>query len=387
MRVIATLVAAVATWVLMAADPQSTLAAESATASSSTASAPGTVTTVADPSFFTKKTYFQDVFKGTHLHGIAKNLDTGDLYVGDWHTLMHWVPFLGTTASNDDSIRKVAAGAVSRLASLPAPNGMVYNPKDHLLYIATGTLACAHGNSGLLFKCGGTHGIVVLDPATGTYHDFAGRGPGYKDGAGVDAGFTEPAGITYDPDNGNFYVVESHDPRIRQVTTDARVTTLAGSGVKGSADGTGATASFNYMQGITYCSADKNLYVADTNNNEIRRVTLAGVVSTLAGGPDKGNVDGPGATARFDHPWALACDRTGNLYVADRYNNEIREISPGGIVTTLAGSQQEGTVDGIGPAARFSSPGAITYSPSDNSLYVADFDSNVIRNIALGPKK
>ena len=401
MRTFTSLAAAFAALTLIAAEPQpnppaapttAPVATSPAATTSSRAAgsmAPATVTSIGDPSSFTKKnissgTMMGEQLKGTHLHGIAKNAETGDLYVGDWHTITHFVPFVGTTASNDDSIRRVNGSGVSRLASVPAPNAMVYDSKDHLLYIVTGELKCARGSSGLLFKCGGTHGIVVLDPATGSYHDFAGRGPGYKDATGVEAGFTEPAGIVYDPDNGNFYVVEADQPRVRQVTADAVVTTLVGSGAKGASDGSGVAASFSYPQSITYCAADKNLYVADTDNNEIRKVTLAGVVTTLAGAPDKGYVDGPGATARFDHPWGIACDSKGDVYVSDRFNNAIRKISPAGIVTTFAGSQQEGTVDAVGTDARFSSPGSMMYSPDDNCLYVTDFDSNQIRKVFIG---
>ena len=121
--------------------------------------------------------------------------------------------------------------------------------------------------------------------------------------------------------------------------------------------------------------------MADTNNNEIRKVTLQGVVSTVAGSLEAGYADGPAATARFNHPSGIACDGAGNLYVADRDNNVIRELSAPGTVSTLAGSTEAGTVDGVGAAARFSHPGDITYDPASGALYVVDFDSNDIRKV------
>ncbi|HEU5479404.1 MAG TPA: hypothetical protein VFU90_06200, partial [Candidatus Tumulicola sp.] len=131
----------------------------------------------------------------------------------------------------------------------------------------------------------------------------------------------------------------------------------------------------------TYCAQDKALYVADTDNNEIRKVTLEGVVTTIAGSLEAGYADGPAATARFNHPAGIVCDNVGNLYIADTNNNLIRELATVGTVSTLAGTTDAGTVDGVGAAARFSHPGDITFDPVTGALYVVDFDSNDIRKV------
>lgn len=127
------------------------------------------------------------------------------------------------------------------------------------------------------------------------------------------------------------------------------------------------------------------LYVADSNNNEIRRVSLAGNVTTLAGSPESGFVGGRGARARFNHPTGLACDEAGDLYVADSQNNAIRKVTSTGLVWTVAGSGIAGSIDGVGSAARFANPGDLTYDPDTHALYVIDWGSNDIRKVTIPP--
>ncbi|HZV78998.1 MAG TPA: hypothetical protein VFF60_05215 [Candidatus Binatus sp.] len=355
-----------------------------ATAAPSTPAAPatppGTVTSVVDPGLLT---HGKNV-----LHGITRDPKTGDLVIGVSNKIAHVIPMVTTTFSNDDSLRKVTpAGAVSRLTGFPYPNAMLFNPHDGMLYVAVGAVGCNEQQGGMTVSrhCPGTNGIIVVDPATGDHHDFVGAGPGFADGKGTDARFTAAGGIAFDPATGNMFIADTENQRVRQVTLDGTVTTIAGSGTRGNADGNGATASFAYPRGIAYCANDKTLVIADTNNNEIRKVTLDGKVTTIAGTTDTGYADGPAASARFDHPRGIACDEAGIVYVADTDNNAIRAITTAGAVITLAGAKQMGTVNAVGSAARFSNPTDLWYEPSDHSLYVIDFGDNNVRKVTAAP--
>src|SRR5260221_591101 len=149
-------------------------------------------------------------------------------------------------------------------------------------------------------------------------------------------------------------------------------------GFFGSADGTGAAASFNFPSSVATDSAS-NVYVAD-GNHSIRKVTPAGVVSTLAGTSGvSGSTDAAGAAASFNSPAGVATDSTGNVYVADSGNSTIRKITPAGVVSTLAGSAALfGSADGTGAAASFNFPFGIAADSAGN-VYVADLDNSTIR--------
>ncbi|MGZ0228806.1 MAG: hypothetical protein ACKVKO_02425, partial [Acidimicrobiales bacterium] len=148
----------------------------------------------------------------------------------------------------------------------------------------------------------------------------------------------------------------------------------------GSDDGTGTAASFNQPQGVVF-GGDGNLYVLDTGNRTIRKVTPAGEVTTFAGSGSSGSDDGTGTAAGFGEVMGAAFDGDGNLYVADAGNNTIRKITPAGEVTTLAGSAgSSGSINGIGPAARFSSPRGVAVD-GDGNLYVTDTYNSKIRKV------
>lgn len=199
--------------------------------------------------------------------------------------------------------------------------------------------------------------------------DFVGSGSmGYDEGTGSDASFNSPYAIATD-DNGNFYVSDFQNHVIRKITSAGVVSTFAGSGTLGFTDGTGSSAVF-YAPADVAIDGSGNLYVADFMNHAIRKITPEGVVTTLAGNGSSGSADGTGANARFYHPMGVAVDGDGNVYVADRYNQLIRKVTPEGVVTTLAGTGSEGTEDGTGTAASFTNPFKLDVDGSGN-VYVA----------------
>jgi hypothetical protein len=151
-------------------------------------------------------------------------------------------------------------------------------------------------------------------------------------------------------------------------SNNVTVTTLAGSGTGAFADGSGAMAGFYWPTGIA-ADGNGNAFVADTFNNRIRKIAPDGVVTTLAGSGTAGYADGTGVSARFNGPTNIAVDGNGNIYVTDYYNNRIRKIDQGGIVTTLAGSGSNGFADGIGVTARFNNPRGLAVDESGN-IYV-----------------
>lgn len=158
-------------------------------------------------------------------------------------------------------------------------------------------------------------------------------------------------------------------------------TTFAGSAGPGSTDGTGVSARFRSLQGVAF-GRDGNIYVADTGNHTIRKITPAGEVTTLAGTPlAAGWIDGMGDTARFESPAAIVVDPFGMIYVADAGNSTIRKITPSGAVTTFSGAANiQGSTDGPSDVARFDTPRALAIDPSGN-LYVADSGNHTIRKI------
>ncbi|MFY0605444.1 MAG: hypothetical protein JXR10_01945 [Cyclobacteriaceae bacterium] len=204
---------------------------------------------------------------------------------------------------------------------------------------------------------------------------------GSTDDTDISASFYNPYDVAVDGE-GNVYVADRGNHLIRKITPAGVVTTLAGTaGVSGSTDGAGPSASFSQPYGVAV-DGSGNVYVADRYNHLIRKITSAGVVTTLAGtAGGSGSIDGTGTSASFSQPFGIAVDGSGNVYVADHANDLIRKITPAGVVTTLAGTVgSPGNADGTGPSASFNGPFGLTVDASGN-VYVADRDNGSIRKI------
>jgi serine/threonine-protein kinase len=295
--------------------------------------------------------------------GIAVDA-SGNLYVGDQF---------------NEKVRQITpAGVVTTLAG----NGNVGSAdgagNSATFYYPTGVTVDALGNIFVTDLGGNT--IREVTPA-GVVTTVAGTGgTGSLNGPAASATFSEPTGVAVDA-SGNLYVTDASNNKIRQISSGGTVSTFAGSGAMGSTDGTGTAASFYYPYGIAI-DGSGNLYVADARNNKIRKITQAGVVTTFAGSGSPGAADGTGTAATFNYPSGLAIDTAGNLYVADNSNNEIRMITPSGVVTTVAGSTRSGDTDGTGAAAVFEYPYGIAIDKSGN-IYVSDQGNDKVRKITL----
>jgi sugar lactone lactonase YvrE/uncharacterized Zn-binding protein involved in type VI secretion len=283
---------------------------------------------------------------------------------------------------SNDTIRKIsAAGIVSTFAGATGATGTTnstigtssrFNGPAGIATDAAGNVYVADYNNNEVRKITPAGAVSLLAGSS------SGRS-GSTNSTGSNARFKGPADLAVDS-AGNVYVADQTNNLIRKITPAGVVTTLAGSGAAGSADGTGTKASFNQPGGIGIDAAG-NLYVADSYNHTIRKVTPAGVVTTLAGSPGvAGSADGlTGPAARFDFPGDVQPDALGNVYVIDSNNNTLREILATGPVITVAGvAGTTGSTDGIGPAALFNGPGSIILEPA-GTLALADTTSNTVR--------
>ncbi|HEY9898773.1 MAG TPA: SMP-30/gluconolactonase/LRE family protein [Pantanalinema sp.] len=211
----------------------------------------------------------------------------------------------------------------------------------------------------------------------GSVATWAGDGTAdQRDGARLQARFKSPNGVFFDRRTGSLYVSEAYD-KIRKIDSSGNVTTFAGTGTPGFVDGAAQSGLLNTPWGMAMDAAG-NLYVADSRNHAIRKITPSGAISTFAGSGQPGSLDGKGSNARFSRPRGIAFDADGNLYVADTENHQIRKVSPTGTVTTFAGSGRPGYVDATGAEAEFNEPYDLAFD-ARGRLFVADFMNRVVR--------
>ncbi|MEK6325838.1 MAG: NHL repeat-containing protein [Acidobacteriota bacterium] len=216
--------------------------------------------------------------------------------------------------------------------------------------------------------------------AVGLVRTIAGAGsPGLEDGSVLSASFSDPFGIAVDR-RGNVIVSDGgQSNRIRRITVDGKVETIAGSS-EGFADGDARRAQFNTPSGIVIDKGG-DLVIADTSNNRIRKLSADGrQVTTLAGSGVAGFKDGPANEAEFDGPLGIAVDKQGNIFVADAYNDCIRKISTDGRVTTIAGTGLPGYGDGEAASASFDTPAGVAVDQHGN-IFVADAGNHAVRKI------
>ncbi len=275
-------------------------------------------------------------------------------------------------------IRKITpSGSVSTLAGNGTAGFVDGIGSSARFYSPYGIAVDANGN---VYVSESVHRIRKVTPS-GVVTTLAGSGNnGLTDGAGSSAQFFYPSGIAVDT-NGNVYVADRENHCIRKVTPDGVVSTLAGSGIAGVVDGVGSSARFYFPQSVAV-DASGNVFVADGNNHRIRKVTPSGAVSTFAGNGTAGFADGSVSSAKFNEPYGITVDTAGNVYVADCKNHRIRKITPSGIVSTVAGNGTAGFADDVGSSAKFYNPYGVTIDAAGN-VYVADYENQRIRKITF----
>lgn len=292
---------------------------------------------------------------------------TGGLYVAD---------------TDNDTVRRIAAdGAVTTFAGLAGRTSATDGTGSSARF--EDPFATAVDANGVVYVADSAAHVIRRITADGVVTTYAGTPGsfGIDDGTGWNARFYSPFGVAVDS-AGNVYVADSLNSTVRKIGLGGVVTTLAGTGgTRGSADGTGAAARFSQPFGIAV-DGNGTVYVSDATNSNIRKITAAGVVTTLAGSVgSSGSADGTGTAARFTVPYAVAVDTAGTVYVVDHGNHTIRKVTAAGVVSTLAGTAgSAGSTDGSGTAARFRYPSGVAVDRSGN-VFVADTDNQTIRQI------
>lgn len=273
--------------------------------------------------------------------------------------------YIGDT--NNARVRKITGDTVSTVAGSAmsgyAPRGMVFDTAGNLYF--------ADSSADVIRKMT-TAGSVTIFAGTGT--------SGFANGAATSAQFNDPYDLTLDS-SGNMYVADYGNGLIRKITPAGTVSTHVGAypHFGGYVGGDLSTARLRNPIGIS-TDSNGNMYVADSQLNRIIKIATDGTVSSFAGTGVAGFADGPGASSQFNYPAGIAVDTSGNVYVAEYSGNRVRKITSSGSVSTVAGTGVAGFADGPGASAQFNNPIALDVDSSGN-LYVADFWGHRIRKI------
>ena len=300
---------------------------------------------------------------------VPPKADTGPIIVTvntksdttDTDFIYDWIGIVTIVAGGTEG----SADGIGTAAQFSHPEGIGFD--------AAGNLYVADYNNSKVRKIT-TSGLVTTLP---------GRIPAWYNPTGPNTDYALPTDVAIDA-SGNIYITELNSSSISKISPAGTVSLFAGGNSPAFADGTGTAASFYYPVDVVP-DALGNLYVADQSNNRIRKITPAGVVTTIAGGI-QGFAEGTGTTASFNLPMGIDIDTSGNLYVADYYNNRIRKITPLGVVTTIAGNGFIGSTNGPAMTAQFYMPQTIAIDAA-GVLYVGESDSdNEIRRITPNNK-
>jgi serine/threonine-protein kinase len=232
--------------------------------------------------------------------------------------------------------------------------------------------------AGFLFVADKQNNAIRIISPQGIVNTIAGTGTAGFSNAKNAVTFNFPSGVAADF-AGNVYVADQENSAIRAINITGVTTTFAGKGFQGFVNGRDTSARFNAPTGIAV-GPGGNIYVADNGNNVIRKITPGGTVTTFAGTGVRGATNGTAATATFNQPQAVAVDSSGNVYVADQGNNLIRKITSQGVVSTFAGNGTAGNTNATGTAASFNGPAGIAVDANGN-VYIGDSKNNLIRKI------
>ncbi len=295
---------------------------------------------------------------------------SGNLYVAD--VGKHCISLVkpgGEVSVYAGTMKDSTLDGTLKTASLSSPSGICFDQK------------------GNMFIAGfGDESIRKITP-DGNVTTYAGTGKtGYVDGPADSAQFSSPRGLCIDS-KGNIYVGDCWNHRIRKIDKNGMVTTFAGGGKTGELvvndwkDGQDTLARFDAPCGMAI-DEDDNIYVADANNNCIRKITPGGLVTTIAGkGKEKGLKDGPTGTNLLNVPTELYVTKDKNVYFSDTYNHCIRRIDKNGNVSTIAGTGEKGFTNDLPLKSKLSNPRGIVVR--DNYLYFAEWDNHSIRKMEI----
>ena len=281
---------------------------------------------------------------------------------------------------SNNQIRRVSRGGE---VTTYAGNGIAgYSDGPATLAMFRGPEAIALDHEGNLFIADSeNYSIRKISPDRLVTTIAGSNHPAYRDGIGLNARFIYPTGITIDPE-GNLFVADRGSHTIRKINKNGIVTTVAGDGTAGYRNGSAREGKL-FSPVSLVLDLDGNLFVSDSGNHSIRKITPDGTISTVAGGGIPGFRDGVKTEARFHWPTGIGIDDKGNLFVSDSNNSRIRKITPDGEVVTLAGIGAPGYVDGPGFASRFNFPTGLHVDRTGN-LYITDSANHLIRTITPG---